>query len=222
MFLGTGLSGFLGKEVVGIPLIGLTGLERMKIPFLYDIPFFGPVFFNHDILVYFTYLLIPLLWFILFKTRAGIIIRTIGENPVAAQNQGINVRLIRYICVVFGGALAGLAGAYLSLAWQGFWIDNLTGGRGWIVIALVVVALWNPLGAVVGSFLFASFEQLQFLFQSTPIPLLFPSGVPTALLKMLPSVFTIIFLGLLAIIISRQKVKSTIGAPSALAVPFED
>ena len=142
--LGTGLSGFLGRSVVGRPL---RGLEDLPIPFLTDIPLIGPILFDHNIVVYLSYLLVPLLWFILFKTRLGIIIRTTGENPSAASNQGINVRLVRYACVFFGGLCAGLAGAYLSLGWLNLWSEGMTNGRGWIVIALVVVALWNPLTA---------------------------------------------------------------------------
>jgi simple sugar transport system permease protein len=217
--LGAGLSGFLGREVIGK---SFPGLDIISIPLLSELPFVGSVFFQHNFLVYFSYLLVPLLWFILFKTRIGILIRTVGENPSAAYNQGVNVRLIRYLCVIFGGTLAGLAGAYLSLGWLGFWSEGMTNGRGWIVIALVVVALWNPLGAVFGAYLFGYFDVSQFSFQQIAIPFIFPSGIPTAILKMMPSLFTIIFLALWAFILTKQKVKSTLGAPTSLAVPFED
>ena len=208
---GTGLSGFLGKDVVGV---AVAGLEKIKLPFLYDLPVIGPILFNHTILVYFSYILAPTLWFILYKTRVGILIRTVGENPSAAFNQGVNVRLIRYLCTIFGGMCAGLAGAYLSLSWLNFWSDDMTGGKGWIVIALVVVSLWNPLGALFGSYLFGSFDVLQFSFQHV--------GIDTSVLKMLPYLSTITFLALWAIILSQQKVKSIVGAPTALATPFED
>ncbi|MHA1990587.1 MAG: ABC transporter permease [Candidatus Hodarchaeales archaeon] len=217
--LGAGLSGFLGREVIGK---SFTGLDIISIPLLSELPFIGSVFFQHNFLVYLSYLLVPLLWFVLFKTRIGILIRTVGENPSAAYNQGVNVRLIRYLCVIFGGTLAGLAGAYLSLGWLGFWSEGMTNGRGWIVIALVVVALWNPLGAVFGAYLFGYFDVSQFSFQQIAIPFIFPSGIPTAILKMMPSLFTIIFLALWAFILTKQKVKSTLGAPTSLAVPFED
>jgi simple sugar transport system permease protein len=233
---GIGLSGFLGREVVGkalqnplqknyipilsdIPVFGQ--LINNMFDFLSNLPFVGKVLFSHSFFVYLSFILVPILWFVLFKTRIGILIRTVGENPAAAYNQGVNVKLIRYSCVIFGGALAGLAGAYLSISWLGFWSEGMTNGRGWIVIALVVVGLWNPIGAVFGSYLFAYFDVSQFSFQQIGIPYLFPSGIPTPILKMFPSVFTILFLALWAVILSRQKVKSIIGAPTALAVPFE-
>lgn len=216
---GLGLSGFLGKSVVGVALTNQ--LPKIPIPILSEIPFFGKIFFIHNFFVYLGFLLVPILWFVLYKTRIGILIRTVGENPAAAFNQGVNVRLIRFLCVVFGGALAGLAGSYLSIGWLGFWSEGMTNGRGWIVIALVVVALWNPLGAVFGSFLFAFFDVSQFSFQQVGIPFLFPSGIPSAILKMFPSIFTIIFLALWALILSKQKIKSTLGAPTSLAVAFE-
>ena len=217
---GAGLSGFLGHEVIGIPL--QQSLDNIPIPILKDIPFFGPAFFNHNILVYLSYIMVPILWFILFKTRIGILIRTVGENPSAAYNQGINVRLIRYGCVLFGGLTAGLAGAYLSVGWLNFWSEGMTNGRGWIVIALVVVSLWNPLGAVFGSYLFGFFDVSQFSFQNEKIPFLFPNGIDPAILKMLPYLSTIVFLAIWSLILSQQKVKSTVGAPTALAVPFEE
>lgn len=216
---GTGLSGFLGKSVVGK---ALKGLPDLPIPLLSDLPFIGRVLFQHNILVYLSFALVPILWFVLYKTRVGIIIRTTGENPAAAKNQGFNVTLIRYLCVMFGGLTAGLAGAYLSLGWLNFWSEGMTQSRGWIVIALVVVALWNPLGAILGSYVFGFFDVVQYSFQQTRIPFLFPGGIPTAMLKMLPPVTTILFLAIWALILSQQKIKSTIGAPTSLAVPFED
>ncbi|MFW9990819.1 MAG: ABC transporter permease [Candidatus Odinarchaeota archaeon] len=216
---GTGLSGILGREVIGK---AVKGLETIPIPLLSDIPTIGPIFFEHTVLVYVSYILVPLLWFVLFKTRMGILIRTVGENPAAAFSQGVNVRLIRYLCVIFGGMCAGLGGAYLSLSWLNFWSEGMTQGRGWIVIALVVVALWNPFGALFGSYLFGTFDVLQYSFQHTSIPFIFPEGVPAAALKMLPPLSTISFLAIWAVVLSRQKVKSIVGAPSSLAVPFEE
>jgi simple sugar transport system permease protein len=182
----------------------------------------GKVFFEQNLFVYISYLLVPILWFILYKTRIGILIRSVGENPAASMNQGVNVRLIRYGCVIFGGILSGLGGAYLSVGWLNFWTDGMTQGRGWIVIALVVVALWNPLGAFFGSYLFGMFDVLQFSFQHDTIPIIFPNGIPPSILKMMPPVSTILFLAVWGIVLSQQKVKSIVGAPSALATPFED
>jgi simple sugar transport system permease protein len=215
---GTGLSGFLGRDVVGLPLDN--GLDNFPIPILVDLPEIGQIFFNQNIIVYFSYILVPILWFILFKTRVGILIRTVGENPSAAYNQGVNVRLIRYLTVIFGGMCAGISGSLLSL--NAFWVEGLTQSRGWIVIALVVVALWNPLGAVIGSYLFGAFDVMQFSFQQTPIPFIFPNGIPSAILNAFPYIFTIVFLAIWAVIFSQQKIKSTLGSPTALAVPFEE
>lgn len=215
---GTGLSGFLGREVAGKPL--KHGLAKITLSGLADIPVIGQIFFNQNIIVYFSYLLVPILWFILFKTRIGILIRTVGENPHAAHNQGVNVKLIRYATVVFGGVCAGISGSLLSL--NSFWVEGMTNSRGWIVIALVVVALWNPLGAVLGSYIFGAFDVLQFSFQQTPIPIIFPSGIPAPILDAFPYLFTILFLAIWALILSQQKIKSTLGAPTALAVPFEE
>lgn len=207
--LGTGLSGILGREVIGIKI---DTLENIKVPFIGDIPYIGEIFFNHPILVYASYILVPICWFILYKTRIGILIRSVGENPDAAYNQGINVNLIRYLCVIFGGFMAGLGGAYLSLGYLNFWTEGMTQGRGWIVIALVVVALWNPLGAFLGAYIFGTFDVLQYYFQAY---------IPTAVLNMAPHLSTILFLSIWGIILSRKKVKSIVGAPTALAVPFE-
>ena len=207
---GTGLSGLLGRDFVGrtiaafqpIPILGLS-----------DIPFFGPVFFNKDILVYASFILVPVLWFILFRTRIGIVIRTVGENPAAAYTQGINVILVRYLCVILGGMLCGLGGAYMTVAWMPAWTEGMTGGRGWIVIALTVVALWHPIAAFLGAYLFGIFHVLQFTFQL--------SGIPVAFINMLPYLSTIAFLVAWGILLNKQKVKRIIGAPSALCVPFE-
>ncbi|MFW9800742.1 MAG: ABC transporter permease, partial [Candidatus Thorarchaeota archaeon] len=203
-------SGLLGRDFVGRTI---TALEPIPIPGLSAIPFFGPVFFNKDILVYTSYVLVPILWFILFRTRPGIIVRTVGENPMAAYTQGVNVTLVRYVCVIVGGILCGLGGAYLTVAWLPAWTEGMTSGRGWIVIALTVVALWHPIAAFVGSYIFGIFQVIQFTFQL--------SGIPVAFINMLPYLSTITFLVVWGILLSRQKVKRIIGAPSALCVPFE-
>ncbi|MEE9353193.1 MAG: ABC transporter permease [Candidatus Thorarchaeota archaeon] len=207
---GTGLSGLLGRDFVGRTI---AALQPIPIPGLSAIPFFGPVFFNKDILVYASFILVPVLWFILFRTRIGIVIRTVGENPAAAYTQGINVILVRYLCVILGGMLCGLGGAYMTVAWMPAWTEGMTGGRGWIVIALTVVALWHPITAFLGAYLFGIFHVLQFSFQL--------SGIPVAFINMLPYLSTIAFLVAWGILLNKQKVKRIIGAPSALCVPFE-
>ncbi len=207
---GTGLSGLLGLGFAGLPLVPL---QPIVIPGLSAIPFIGAVFFNKNILVYLSFILVPVLWFFLFKTRYGIIVRTVGENPIAAYTQGIDVNRVRYLCVIFGGMLCGLGGAYLTLGWIPLWVEGMTNAKGWIVIAIVVVGLWHPIGVLFGAYIFAAFEVLQFTFQ--------PLGIAPAFLNMLPSVTTILVLVIWGILLNVQKVKRIIGAPTALCVPFE-
>ncbi|MHA2170567.1 MAG: ABC transporter permease [Candidatus Kariarchaeaceae archaeon] len=218
---GSGLSGLLGQDVVG-KSDEVEQLEPVSVPILEDIPVIGEIFFNHDVLVYLSFLLVPILWFVLFRTKIGIIIRTIGENPAAAHNQGIDVKKVRFLCVLFGGALAGLGGAYLSLAWLGFWSEGMTSARGWIVIALVIVALWHPVMAFFASYVFGAFWVIQFNIQSGVDVLGFSIKMPVAITNMLPYVITIVFLAMWGLLLSRSKVKRIVGAPSALTVPFEE
>lgn len=208
--LGAGLSSILGLGLIGVPIVPF---GPVAIPGLSAIPVIGPIFFNKNILVYFSYMMVPVLWFFLFKTRYGLMIRSVGENPMAAYTQGVNVIRVRYLSVIFGGMMCGLGGAYLTLAWIPMWVEGITTARGWIVIALVVVGLWHPAGAFLGSYIFGAFEVLRYTFQ--------PLGVPTAFLNMLPSMSTILFLVIWGVILNIQKVKSIVGAPSSLCVPFE-
>jgi simple sugar transport system permease protein len=207
---GTGLSGLLGLGLAGLQILPL---QPIIIPSLSTIPFIGPVFFSKNFLVYLSFILVPVLWFFLFKTRYGIIIRTVGENPMAAYTQGIDVIRVRYLCVIFGGMMCGLGGAYLTLGWIPLWIEGMTAAKGWIVIALAVVGLWHPVGVLFGAYIFGAFEVLQFTFQ--------PLGVPAPFLNMLPSLTTILFLVIWGILLNVSKVKRIIGAPTALCVPFE-
>jgi len=207
---GTGLSGLLGLGFAGLPLVPL---QPIIIPGLSAIPFLGAVFFNKNILVYISFIMVPVLWFFLYRTRYGIIVRTVGENPIAAYTQGINVNQVRYLCVIFGGMMCGLGGAYLTLGWIPLWVEGMTNAKGWIVIAIVVVGLWHPVGILFGAYIFAAFEVLQFTFQ--------PLGIAPAFLNMLPSLTTILVLVIWGILLNKQKVKRIIGAPTALCVPFE-
>ena len=207
---GTGMSGLLGLGFAGLPLVPL---QPILIPGLSSIPFLGEVFFNKNILVYVSFIMVPILWFFLFKTRYGIIVRTVGENPIAAYTQGIDVNRVRYLCVIFGGMMCGLGGAYLTLGWIPLWVEGMTAAKGWIVIAIVVVGLWHPVGILFGAYIFAAFEVLQFTFQ--------PLGIAPAFLNMLPSLTTILVLVIWGILLNVQKVKRIIGAPTSLCVPFE-
>ena len=203
---GLGMSGMIGKRFVGTPLP--CRLRAAPIPLLKDIPFLGPVLFQHDPLVYLSLALVPLLWFVLFKTRIGISIRSVGESPATADALGVNVFLVRYACVFFGGLLAGLGGAYLSVVYAPAWIEGMTAGAGWIVIALTIFAMWSPTRALLGAYLFGGVKVLQYRLQ--------PLGISPNLLNMLPFIFTIVVL----LAGTGEVMRKRIGAPSALGLPY--
>jgi len=182
--LGLGMSGLVGKPYVGKPLP--VKMNDLAIPYLCDVPFVGTVFFDQSPFFYLSVFLALLTWFVLKHTRLGISIRSTGENPQAAEAQGINVALIRYAGIMVGGAMAGLAGAHLSISYSKSWIEGMTAGRGWIVIALTIFALWNPLRAVLGAFLFGGVFVLQYLLQ--------PLGISPNLLAVLPYAATLVVL----------------------------
>ena len=202
---GLGLSGLIGRNYIGIPG---KSLKVMPIPGLKHIPILGRILFQQDPLIYLSLILVPILWFLLFRTKAGIVIRSVGEDPSVADSMGINVYLIQYLCVILGGALAGLGGAYLSLRLAPAWIEGMTAGRGWIVIALTIFAMWNPSRALIGAYLFGGVEVLQFRLQ--------PLGIPPSLLGMLPYLATIIVL----LIGAEETIKKKMGAPAALGLPY--
>lgn len=205
---GTGLSGFLGKAYQGMPLG--TSFRPVHLPILADIPVVGAIFFRHDLLVYMSIIIAFTLWFILYKTKWGLLIRAVGENPAAADAVGISVSKVRYMCTVLGGVLAGLAGAYLSLAYAPTWQENMTAGRGWIAVALVIFAMWNPLRAVLGAYLFGGVEALTFRMQTAGIE------VSSIILAMMPYILTIVVL-VIVTIYRRQDA----GAPSAMGTPYD-
>jgi len=205
---GTGLTAFLGKPLVGQPAPSSFG--KVAIPLLSDIPFLGPVLFWQDLLTYGTYLLVPLLWVFIFRTRPGLYLRAVGENPATTDAMGLNVAGLRYLYVVLGGMLAGLGGAAISVATNPGWVENITAGRGWIAIALVIFATWNPARAALGAYLFGGVEALQFRLQGTG------TAISPFFLSMLPYIFTILVL----VLATRETVKRRIGAPAALGLPY--
>ena len=204
---GTGLSGYLGKPVIGIP--APSTFAAVKVPGLGDIPFVGPVLFQHDYLVYLSYLLVPALWFFTYRTRPGLHMRSVGENPSAADAMGIDVAWLRYLYVTLGGALAGAGGAYLSLAYAPCWLENMTAGRGWIAVALVIFAGWNPLMALAGSYLFGGVDALGLRIQAVG------TVVPSFFLSMLPYLFTVV------VLIFTARGKRHLAAPAALGLPYD-
>mgnify|MGYP001054308619 CR=1 FL=1 len=212
---GTGLASFLGQRLGpgGSRLVGLVGpsLGRLPIPMLSDLPVVGSSFFDQDILTYGLYGLVPLAWWYLYKTRPGLYMRSVGENPQTADAMGIRVSVNRYLYTMLGGALAGLGGAHLSLAYTKGWTENITGGRGWIAVALVIFAMWDPLRAVIGAALFGGINAVQFRMQAAG------TTIPAALLNMLPYVATIL---VLVIITWWENLRKRIGAPAALGVPY--
>jgi ABC-type uncharacterized transport system permease subunit len=158
----------------------------IAIPYLSDIPIIGPIFFNHFMLVYIILFIVLISHFVLFRTVLGMKIRAVGENPRAADTAGINVALIRYGCTIFAGIMAGLAGSFLSLAQMNVFTDNMTAGKGWIALVIVVFGKWTPKGIVVGSLLFGAIEAFSLRAQAYGIT------VPYELLLLLPYLITIL------------------------------
>ncbi len=186
-------------------------LPNIAIPVLSEIPLIGEPLFNQNILVYVSYILAIVMWFVLFRTRFGLSLRSVGENPAMADAMGVNVYLMRYIATVIGGMLGALAGAYLFIGYQPFWQEGMTQGRGFISLALVILATWSPLRAILGAYLFGGVEVLQFRLQ-----LLGVGAQTPQFLLMLPYLVTIVTLTLL----SFEGVKKRIGVPAALATPY--
>ena len=212
---GSGLASFLGQRLGpdGAPLVGQVGPRFAKIvlPGLSQIPIIGQAMFNQDILVYLLYLVVPISWYLLYKTRPGLHLRAIGESPHTAEAVGINVIQLRYLYTILGGMLVGLGGAHLSLSYTPGWTENLTSGRGWIAIALVIFATWDPARAVIGAMLFGGVNAIQFRLQAAG------TTIPAAFLNMLPYAFTII---VLVLITWWEAFRKRVGAPAALGLPF--
>jgi ABC-type uncharacterized transport system permease subunit len=213
---GSGLSAFLGFPYVNVPA---PKFRVLPIPVLNDIPVLGPLVFEHDVTVYLSFMLIPAAWFWINRTRPGLHLRAVGENPAAADALGVNVVLIRYSYTVLGGVLAGLAGASLSLAYTPGWIENMTAGWGWIAVGLVIFAAWDPWRAAFGAYLFGAISRVVFDVQMLPtggLPQLIRVLLTPEFLRMMPYAAVIIIL----IFASREAVRKRIGAPAALGVPY--
>ncbi|MEJ0012741.1 MAG: ABC transporter permease [Bauldia sp.] len=205
--MGLGLAALIGDRFVSVP--GL-GLERLQIPVLGDIPIVGPLIFGEDPLVYFAVLLtVAVSWF-LFRTRAGLVLRAIGDNHGSAHALGYPVIRVRFLAVLFGGACAGLAGAYLSIVYTPQWVPNMTAGRGWIALALVVFGTWLPFRVAIGALLFGAVGILQLNAQGYGITL------PSQFLTMLPYVATVVVL----VIISRNRMLLRSNTPACLGQSF--
>jgi general nucleoside transport system permease protein len=205
--LGLGLSGLIGESFVGQAGIKLPSLH---IPGLTDLPLVGKLLFGGDPIFYLSILLtIGVIWF-LFKTRAGLTLRSVGDSHSSAHALGIKVIRIRYLAVMFGGACAGLAGAHLSLVYTPQWVENMTAGRGWIALALVVFSSWRPLRLVAGAYLFGAVGILQLHAQAMGF------GIPSQLLSALPYLATVIVL----VLISGNRRLTMMNTPASLGRPF--
>ncbi|WP_333825211.1 ABC transporter permease [Pinisolibacter sp.] len=205
--LGLGLSGLIGERFVGQPGVRLS---KLHIPGLSDIPFVGPLLFGQDILVYLSIVLAVLVSWVVFRTRLGLILRAVGDNHASAHALGYSVVRVRWMAVLFGGALAGLGGGYLSLAYTPQWIENMTAGRGWIALALVVFSSWLPSRLVIGAYLFGAVTILGFFVQGLGV------GVPAQLLSSLPYIVTIAAL----VVISTRRGRARADTPACLGQPF--
>jgi simple sugar transport system permease protein len=205
--VGIGLSGLIGEAFVGQPGVKL---ERIYLPVLTDIPFFGRILFGQDLLVYFSLALTAGVAYVLFRTKQGLIIRAVGNNHHSAHVLGYGVVRVRYACVLFGGACSGLAGGYLTLVYTPQWIENMTGGRGWIALALVVFASWLPWRVAMGAYLFGTVWILSLLVQTRGV------GIPSQFLTSLPYLVTIAAL----VVISGNRFATRANTPAALGQSF--
>jgi simple sugar transport system permease protein len=203
---GLGLSSLLFRVLIG-SVEGISGFTELHIPVLSDIPVIGDIFFNHSILIYLAYFMVLVIWFLFEKTTLGLKVRAVGQNPEAADSLGVGVNRVRYFGVIFGAAMAGVAGATLSIDLLNVFQDNITNGLGFIAVALVYFGGWRPLGVLLGSLLFATVSSLQLWGQALDIQLL-----PSDLMVMLPYVLTIVVL-----IFSSGRVRQ----PAALNKPFQ-
>ncbi|HQJ56509.1 MAG TPA: ABC transporter permease [Caldisericia bacterium] len=203
----SGLSLFTYRQIIGSPQIPPT-IETFKtfaIPFLSKIPFIGPILFDQYILTYIALILVPIVSFVIYKTNFGLSLRAVGENPEAADALGINVYKTRYIALIIGGALMGLAGSFFTLAYFNMFLYGIVGGRGYVCIALVIFANWDPTKVLLGSLLFGGVDALQLRLQAIGF------NIPYQFFLMMPYVLTIVVL----ILVARNAI-----APSALLKPY--
>lgn len=204
---GLGLSGLIGAGYVGRPGVGL---PHLHIPGLSDIPVVGRLVFGLDPITYIGAALAIAVWLFLFRSRAGLVLRAVGDSHTSAHALGYPVILVRFLAVLFGGACAGLAGGYLSLVYTPQWAQSMTAGRGWIALALVVFATWLPGRVVLGALLFGAVSILQLHAQA------FGVGIPSQFLSMLPYLTTVLVL----VLISRNRALLRVNTPACLGQPF--
>jgi len=205
---GTGASSLLGRAFIGETI---KGIGVYPVPGLSEIPWIGPIFFNHDPLVYIAYFLVGFLCWFLFHTRPGLNLRAVGESPQVVDAAGLSAVKLRYLYTILGAGIVGIGGAYMSVVYNKLWGDMMTAGRGWIAVALVIFAIWHPLRAAFGAYLFGGVEAMQLRMQAGG------AGISAPLLLMLPYLFTI---GVLLFISIRKGKGILLGAPAALGEPY--
>lgn len=205
--LGLGIAGMIGEQFVGLPGVRL---EAIDIPILSDLPLIGDLLFGQDPIFYMSVALAIGVWWFIFRTRAGLTLRAVGDSHTSAHALGIRVIAVRYLAVMFGGACAGLAGAHLSLVYIPQWVEGMTAGRGWIALALVVFASWLPLRVVIGAYLFGAVTIAQFHVQAQGV------AIPSQFLSALPYLATIVVL----VLISANRRMTMRNTPASLGQPF--
>ncbi|MEA5031144.1 MAG: ABC transporter permease [Sphaerochaeta sp.] len=217
---GTGLANFLGQRLGpasnNYNLVGMnlpSKFDNIAVPLLKDIPILG-AFFDVSVLTYALYIIIPFSWYYMYKTKYGLAIRAVGESPKTATAMGLSVPRLRYLYTIIGGMFAGLGGACLSLSFTPSWNDGMTGGKGWIVIALVIFATWNPGKAVIGTLVFGGITSLQFSLQAAGVKMV----IPTQFLAFAPYLITFFTLSVMTIL--NQNRKGSFASPSALGTSF--
>lgn len=205
---GIGVTALFGKGMVGQTI---AGFERVPIPGLSSLPLVGKPFFDQDLLIYGSFLLVFLLWYFFYRTRWGLALRTLGENPAAADTCGVPVTRSRFLAVTVGSGLVGIGGAYLSLAYTPMWIENMSAGRGWIAVALVIFAGWSSPRAMLGAYLFGGITAMQLRFQAMG------TSISAHILQMLPYFFTIVVL----VISTLRLQKGASQQPESLGLPYD-
>lgn len=213
-FVGRGLTAVLGAPYV--PIRNVPRLPTLELPFLQGIPVLEALFARQNVIFYLGGLLIPLTWFVIHRTRLGLHLRAVGEYPAAADAAGIRVNLLRYGYVFVGGALAGMAGAALSLAVTPLWIEDMTAGQGWIAVGLVIFARWDPWRAALGAYIFGALFRMPLDLQAVPWLPFASNPILGVWLRMIPYAFPIIVLAFT----SRAVVRRRLGAPAALGLPY--
>ena len=204
---GVGASAYIGLDYTSVALIGI---QPLGVPLLGELPVVGPLLFSLDPLMYLSFAMFAGLSWFLYRTRSGLLLRAVGEDPASAHALGYSVIRVRYMAVLFGGAMAGLGGAYLALVYTPLWVEGMTAGRGWIALALVVFATWRPARVMLGAYLFGGITIVQFHVQAIGVDL------PSQLLSMLPYLATIVVL----VLISRDINTIRSNAPAGLGMSY--